>query len=175
MRGEPVGDGVGGDAGLVGLQEENLTALGRPEKIGADGEFFGVEPVDFAVEDLAFVGLGAILFLVLVFLFVQKGALAGEAFDGMYVQVVFADVGETFSVGGELGILAGVGRGGELDGGTGVEAVIPELAVSVEEEMAGIGGPGVGGDVIAGDAFFLALVADFGGGRGELGELDVAD
>ena len=76
----------------------------------------------------------------------------------MDVEVVIAEEGQALAVGGKLRDPAWVRIGGELDGGSIVDVVEPQLSLSIEEQMLGIGSPLVGGDVVASDTLFLALI-----------------
>src|SRR5882762_1401435 len=45
----------------------------------------------------------------------------------------------------------------------------------IEEDVLGVGSPLVGGDAVAGEAFFFALVLNLAQGRGEARERDLGD
>src|ERR1700722_634201 len=93
----------------------------------------------------------------------------------MNVKVVFADVGEPLAVRRELRAFARFRRRCKLDSRSGIEAEIPELALRIEEQVLGVWRPHVGSNVVAIDAFFLALIVNAAGGRSKLRELGLAD
>src|SRR5208337_4691633 len=74
---------------------------------------------------------------------------------------------EAVTVRGELGIGRAVSARSDFYSSCGVEAVIPELSVGVEEEVLGIGCPVIGRDRVPLHCFLLALVLDRAGSRRE--------
>ena len=183
MRRQPVGDGIGRNARLIHLQENDFATFGRPKIVAAHGQLFGVNPVDFAVQDVAglvviftVVAVGSVLVALPVFLFfiARKRAFAFLSRHRMHIEIMFADVGEPFAVRRKLRVFAGVGRRRKLHRGARIQAVVPELPLRIEEQMFGIGRPGIGGDVIPRRPLFLALVFDPAGGRRQLRKLDFA-
>ena len=85
MRGQPIGDGVGRNLSLIHLEEGDLAAVGRPEVIAAHAEFFGVDPVHFAIQDV-FVGVVG-----------ERLRLLPR--NGLDIEVVLADVRDAVAVG----------------------------------------------------------------------------
>ena len=53
-RGNPVGERVRGDVGVVCLEEGDGFGVGRPEEVAAHVKLFGVDPVNLAVEGVVF-------------------------------------------------------------------------------------------------------------------------
>ena len=103
-----------------------MFTVGRPEVVGADVQFFGVHPIDLAVQHVVLIG--GIFHIGGVF----SELLLAFSFYRLDVQVVITNVGQARSVRRKLGIAIRLRRGGELNGGTGVQRVKPELAVRVE-------------------------------------------
>src|SRR5215472_2228437 len=148
-------------ASLIHLEEDNLAAVRRPEVIAADIQFLGIDPIHLAVED------------VFVFVVSQCGLIA--TFNRPDIEAVLAKVRNLFAVGRELGIAGSAAGSGESGGGAAIQIVEPELAVSVEKEVLGIGRPMVCGDGIARAAFALTLVFNGGDRRHQGSELFCCD
>ena len=138
-----------------------MAAVGRPEVIAADLQFFGVEPIDFAVQDVLVRIFGQLLLF-----------LTGS---GLHVEVVFTQVGDMAAIGRELRVVSRLRCGGELHRGAALQTVEPQLTQGIEQKMLGIGGPPVGSDGITSNAFLLALILDLVHVRGQGRELSLAD
>src|ERR1019366_1695379 len=176
MRRQPVGDGIGRYTSLIHLQKNDLFSFRRPEEVAAHRQFFGVHPVHFAVQDVVFSFFGFVSILIFLFLFFLAGqqTFAFLSRNRMHIKIVLAHVSEPLAVRRKLRVLAGVRRRRKLHRRSRIQAVIPELSPRIEEQVFGIGRPGVGGDVIARHALFLALVTDLAHGRRKLRQLDLA-
>src|SRR5215471_10895381 len=153
MLREEVCDGIGWNSGLVHLHEGDLFSVRRPEVIAANVQFFGVDPIYFAIEEVVVLVVGESGFV----------SLGG---DSANIKVVMAKVSETIAVRRELGV-AGIagrthGRGGAI-----LKGKEPELAVGIEQDVFGIRGPVIWGDGVTGTTFALTLIFDFGDGRGQ--------
>src|SRR5205807_8407826 len=133
---QPVGDGIGRYAVLIHLQKNNFVPFRRPEEVAAHGQFFGVNPVDFAVQNVVvFVFIFILAFL---FLLPREWTFAFLSRDGMDIKIVLAHVGEPLAVRRKLRVFARVRRRRKLHRRSRIQSVIPELSVGIEEQVFGI-------------------------------------
>ena len=168
MRGHPVGDGISRHPSLIHLQKNNFLSFRRPEIIAAHVQFFRVNPVHFAVQDVVLFLLVRVLLFVFLFFIARERMFTLLASDGMNIKIVLAHVCEPLAIGRKLRIFARVRRRRKLHRRSRIQAVIPELSLRIEEQMLGIRRPRISGDVIPRHAFFLALVLDVAGRRRQL-------
>src|SRR5262249_11416845 len=118
MRRNPISDRIGGNLGLIHLQEGDLTAIRRPEVVAAHIQLFRVHPIHFGVQQ-AFVLVISELPLL----------SSGRWPD---IEVVFTHIGDMGAIRRKLWITRWLRRGGELYRRAAVQAVHPELPERIE-------------------------------------------
>ena len=112
MRRQPVGDGICRHPVLIHLQKNNFVPFRRPEEVAAHGQFFGVNPVDFAVQNVVvfvfiFI-LVPVFFLAFLFFLAREWTFTFLSRDWMDIEIVLAHVGEALAVRRKLRVFARV-------------------------------------------------------------------